>query len=352
MLRWLPFDTIDHNILITRFCSTFGCSGSYLSCRTQSVFVDHESTPSVLKCGVPQGSVLGPLLFTLYTHPLSTVICQSGISDHFFADDSQRHKSSVPSDFPVLACCLKDCIEAVAEWMADSKLKMNDDKTEVLAIGTRSKLSQVIPNLASMSISGCDIPFSQSVRNLGFYLDETLSMDAHIKYLCRILFCQLRRIEKTRSFLSTDAANELAVSLILSRLDYCNSLLAGLPDNKLNKLQRIQNHAARLVFRTPRHASATAQLRTLHWLPVKAMNQYKIACLCFQCIYQNSIPPYISDVLRPYCPFRTLPSLDTSLLTVPRFSLETFGNRSFCFWTHCLELTTTIPRKNTVFYNF
>ena len=92
------------------------------------MFVGHESTPSVLKCGVPQGSVLGPLLFTLYTHPLtslSAVICQSGLSCHFFADDSQLHKSSVPSDFPVLACCLKDCIENVAEWMGDSKLKMD-----------------------------------------------------------------------------------------------------------------------------------------------------------------------------------------------------------------------------------
>ena len=284
------------------------------------------------------------LLFTLYTHPLSTVICQSGISYHFFADDSQLHNSSVPSDFPVLVCCLKDCIEHVAEWMADSKLKMNDDKTELMAIGTRSKLSQVIPHLAPMSISGCDIPFSQSVRNLGFYSDEMLSMDAHIKYLCRILFCQLR--------LSTDAANKLTVSLILSRLDYCNSLLAGLPDNKLNKLQRIQNHAARLVLHKSRHASATALLKTLHWLPVKARIQYKIACLCFQCIYQNSMPSYISDLLHPYCPSRMLHSLDTSLLTVPRFSLETFGKKSFCFWTHCLELTTTIPQKNTVFYNF
>ena len=80
--------------------------------------------------------------------------------------------------------------------MADSKLKMNDNKTEIMAIGTRSKLSQVIPNLVPMSISSCDIRFSQSVRNLGFYLDETLSMDAHIKDLCRILFCQLRRTGK------------------------------------------------------------------------------------------------------------------------------------------------------------
>ena len=124
------------------------------------MFVGHESTPSVLQCGVPQGSALGPLLFTLHTHPLSIVICQSGLSFHFFADDSQLYKSSVPSDFPVLACCLKDCIEDIAEWMGDSKLKINDDKNGFMAIGARSKLSQVIPTFASVSISGCHIPFS------------------------------------------------------------------------------------------------------------------------------------------------------------------------------------------------
>ena len=104
-----PLTQFDHNILITRLRSTFGCCGtvlewfiSYLICHTQSVFVGHESTPSVLKCGVLQGSVLGPLLFTLYTHPLSTIICQSDISYHFFADDSQLHNSSVPSDFQFL----------------------------------------------------------------------------------------------------------------------------------------------------------------------------------------------------------------------------------------------------------
>ena len=220
-------------------------------------------------------------------------------------------------------------MEDVAEWMGDSKLKMNGDKIELMAIGTRSKLSQVIPNLTLMSISGCDIPFSQSARNLGFSSDETLSVDAHIKYLCRILFCQLRRIGKIRSFLSTDATKKLVVSLILSRLYYCNSLLVGIPDNKLNKFQRIQNHAARPVLRKSRHASATALLRTLHWLPVKARIQYKVDCLCFQSIYQYSMPPYISNLLHSYCPSRTLSSFATSLLTVPRFSLETFGKKIF-----------------------
>ena len=139
------FDTIDHGIVIDRLHITFGCSGtvlgwftSYLSCRTQSVFAGQESTPSALKCGVPQGSVLRPMLFTLYTQSLSNVICKSGHSYHFFADDSQLHNSSVPSDFLALVHSFKDCIEDVAGWMSDRKLKMNNDKTELIAISTKS----------------------------------------------------------------------------------------------------------------------------------------------------------------------------------------------------------------------
>ena len=153
--------------------------------------------------------------------------------------------------------------------------------------------------------------------------------------------------------LSTVAANKLAVSLFLSRLDYCNSLLAGIPGKKLNELQRTENHAARHVLRKSRHASASGLLRTLHWIRVKARIQYNIACLCFQCVYQNSMPPYISDLLHPYCPSRTLRSLDTSLLTVPRFSLETFGERSVSvFGPTVWNSLPTIPKKTAMFYNF
>ena len=150
-----------------------------------------------------------------------------------------------------------------------------------------------------------------------------------LQSLCCNLFCQLRRLGKIRPFLSPDATNKLTVSFVLTRLDCCNSPLAGLPDNKLNKLQRLQNHATRIVPRKPRHISATSLLRTLHWLPVKARIQYKIACLCFQCLSHNTMPPYLSNLLHPYQPPRTLRSLDTALHSVPRFCLETFGRRSF-----------------------
>ena len=166
-------------------------------------------------------------------------------------------------------------------------------------------------------------------------------------------FCRLRRLGKTRPFLSTHATNKLAVSVILTRLDYCNSLLAGLPDNKLNKLQHIQNHAPRIVLRKPRYVSATLLLRTFHWLQVKVRIQYKIACLCFQCLCHNNMPPYLSDLLHPYRPSRTLHFLNTSLLSVPHICLETFGRRSFSVFCNTVWNSPPLSlRKDQCFSNF
>ena len=143
-------------------------------------------------------------------------------------------------------------------------------------------------------------------------------------------------------------ANSLFL-LLLTRLDYCNSQLGGFPNNKLNKLQRLQNHAAQIVLRKPRHASL---LRTLHWLPVKTKIQHKIAYLCFQCLCHNTMPPYLSELLHLYHPSRTLRSLDTSLLTAPCFCLETFGRRSFSvFGPTVLNSLPLSLRKTQCFSN-
>ena len=226
-------------------------------------------------------------------------------------------------------------------------LKMNNDKSRLITIGTKPKISLVTLSLTPASISGPNIPFSQSVRYLGVFIDETLSMDVDIKHLCHILFCQLRRLGKNRPYLSTDVANKLTVSFILTRKDYCNSLLAGLPDNKLNKFQRIQNHAARIVLHKPRHVSATSLFRTLHWLSVKARIQYKIASLCFQCLSHNTMQPYLSNLLRPFYPSKTLRSLDTSLLSAPRFCLDTFGRRSFSVFGPTVWNSLPLCLRNT-----
>ena len=107
-------------------------------------------------------------------------------------------------------------------WIKGNKLKMNDDETELISIASKSKLKQVSTN--SMVSQDCEIAFSESLRNLGVFLDESFSREMPVKQLYTVLYFQLRRISKIRSFLTADAANTLAVAFILSRLDYCNSL--------------------------------------------------------------------------------------------------------------------------------
>jgi hypothetical protein len=263
----------------------------------------------------------------MYTHPLSLVINESGVLYHFFADDSQLHDSTMPAQFPSLLGRVQTCIENVGQWMMANKLQMNDSKTEMIKIGTKHKMQQI--SACSATIFDCTLSFASSVRNLGVLFDETLTMEAHINQLCRTLNYHLRRIAKIRYFLTVDAAKKLAVSFILSRLDYCNSLLAGLPDDKLHRLQVIQNNAARLILHKSKHDRAKPLLKALHWLPVKARIDFKVACMCFRCLNDEDAPSYLSELVQPYTPARTLRSGDSLLLVEPRFSLSTFGKRSF-----------------------
>ena len=106
-------------------------------------------------------------------------------------------------------------------------------KIKIITTGSKSKLKQVSTN--SVVFQDYEIAFSESVRNLGVLLDQSFSMKIQVNQLCKVLYFQFRRISKISSFLTVDAANALAVAFILSRLDYCNSLLAGLPDPKTYK---------------------------------------------------------------------------------------------------------------------
>ena len=168
----------------------------------------------------------------------------------------------------------------------------------LILIGTQSKIAKV-EDLESLVVLNCHIPFADNVRNLGVILDSQLSFDAHIRNLCRCLYLQLRRLGQIRPYLSLESAKKLAAAFILSRLDYCNALLIGIPDDKVAKLQRIQNSAARLVMRKSRRDSVTVLLRQRHWLPVKARIEYKVALLCHQCIFNNEFPSYLKELITP-----------------------------------------------------
>ena len=160
------------------------------------------------------------------------------------------------------------------------------------------------------------VPFQTSAKYLGVHLDETLSMKEQVTSLCCSSYFHLRKIASIRPYLSDESTAQLVSSLILSRLDYCNSTLSGLPPSSLNRLQKVQNNAARLVLRKRKLDHVTPLLEKLHWLPVEARIHYKIATLAFR-HFENSLPPYLSELSHTYQPSRTLRSSSEKLLSPP-----------------------------------
>ena len=156
--------------------------------------------------------------------------------------------------------------------MVSDKLMIIDSKTEFIIIGTRQQLAKV--NIDSITVGSSEILPVSSVRNLGAWFDVHLSMSTHISKVCSTAFFHLHNIRRIRKFLSRETVETLVHALIASRIDYCNSLLYGLPKCQLDKLQRVQNAAARLVCRLNRFCHITPILTELHWLPVKFRIQF------------------------------------------------------------------------------
>ena len=232
--------------------------------------------------GVPQGTVLGPIHFTMYIKPLSAIIDSHSIMHHSFADDLQLHMSAPPDRISELLHSMQSCISDVNAWATANMLILNDNKTELMLVTSkRNKHLHYLPT--SITMGNAQIPFKQSVKNLGFTLDCHLTMNAHISNIARTCYFELRRLASIRRFLTSTATATLVSAFVLSRIDYCNSLLFGSTHDVTSHLQWIQNYAARVILRLPMSSSITIHLKSLHWLPVKVRSTYKIACLCYHC---------------------------------------------------------------------
>ena len=195
------FDTVDHQILLTRLKCRYGVKGnaltwmrSYLSNRFQYVRVANDcSSKHKLACGVPQGSVLGPILYSMYTAPIADVIKRHGMGFHFYADDTQLYMSFNPVDVLKSKSLIERCIQDVQQWMVVNKLKLNGDKTELLVLTARHRPP---PPLDSILIGADIIEASKSAKNIGVWLDSVLSMDVQINNICKTAFFHLRNIAK------------------------------------------------------------------------------------------------------------------------------------------------------------
>ena len=228
----------------------------------------------------------------MYIKPLSAIIDSHSIIHHSFADDLQLQMSAPPDRISELLHSMQSCISDVKALATAKMLKLNDSKTELMLV--TSKRSKHLHNLpTSITIGNAQIPFKQSMKNFGFTLDCHLTMNAHVSNIARTCYFELRRLASIRRFLTSTATATLVSAFVLSRIDYCNSLLFGSTHDVTSHLQRIQNYAARVILRLPMSSSITTHLKSLHWLPVKVRSTYKIACLC----HGSTAPSYVTDML-------------------------------------------------------
>ena len=196
-----------------------------------------------LDFGVPQGSCLGPLLFVVYASKLFTIIKKHLSNVHCFADDTQLYlsfKSDDKSGLDEAISAMNRCISDLRNWMIRDRLMINDDKTELILIGTRQQLGK-INDVCNISVGDYDIYPSSCVRNLGAWFDNKLSMSTHVTKICNAAFYHLHNIRRIKKYLSRDSLQTLIQAFITSRLDYCNGPLYGLPNSQIVKFQRVQN---------------------------------------------------------------------------------------------------------------
>ncbi len=278
--------------------------------------------------GSTSGLRLGPLLFSMYICHLSQIASAWNQNTHQYADDCQLYVAFKPANQSSTTSAqenIEGCVNNIRQWMANNRLKLNDDKTEILVL--RSPRLKHRVTLSTISIGEVEVEPSPRARNLGCFFDHSMNMELQVNNICKSSYYHLRNISAIRSSLTRNAAEKLVHAFISSRLDNCNSLLCNLPASLLTKLQRVQNTAARIVTRKGRKCDINNVLQELHWLPVQQRIAFKVLTITWKALHGQA-PSYITDLLTPYVPVRSLRSVDQELLSVP-VTRNSYGDRAF-----------------------
>ena len=258
------FDTIDHSLLLKILENKIGIAHTvkqifetYLSNRFVQVLVNSSLSDKIqVETRVPQGSVLGPILFILYLQPLLDYLIDSNIAYHFYADDSQLFlEINLMQNNHKL-----ENIEKICSQLPLS-LNKNDGKTEVVFFGRQLHHDYLKPVkvFKKEKVPKC------FTKLLGFFLDYNMSFEKQINHCCKLCYLELRKSYSIRRFLTLDQRKMFVTSFVLSRLDYCNALYMKVNKILLIKLQKVQNAAARFVLGATRRTASTNELmKKLH----------------------------------------------------------------------------------------
>ena len=197
----------------------------YLTDRHQFIKCGEATgTTTVVVSGVPQGSVLGPLLFGAYVAPVGRIISHYEVGQQHYADDTTLHGRLGSSC--TMPANLIDCVSALRKWFLMNDMQVNPDKTEIMTVGSRGQLKK-LDGTASVSVGGVQLSWSESVKIVGITFDRSLNFKKHVAEVCQTSAYHTRALRRIRPYLSVMQAAQLGCAIVTSRLDYCNSVLYG-----------------------------------------------------------------------------------------------------------------------------
>ena len=326
------FDTVDHNLLLIKL-EYVGVRGqtlewfkSYLSNRSQAVFIngvlsEHEQ----IKCGVPQGSILGPLLFLIYINDLSSII---GIATtRMYADDTNL--TFTACNIPELQEQMSVDIQCLKNWLIANKLTLNVIKTEFMLVGSRQRIATMTENTNTF-LNGISLNRVNCSKCLGVEIDEFLTWDTHIASVSKKVSSGISIMRKVKPFIPISSLLNIYQSIVEPYFDYCSIVWNGIGDNLADKLQKLQNRAARVITGAEYLTPTNEILNKLGWSNLKERRNKQKALMMFK-IVNGMTPRYLKEIFSAR-PGASVYNLRTSLddIAIPRARTD-YYRKSFAF---------------------
>ena len=322
------FDTVDHDEMMVSLKQDIGVDGmvykwfsSFLSNRSQRTSVSGTNSDSRdMPYGVPQGSVLGPILFNIYVRNFIDLLESAGFKVHGYADDHQVfYKFRIEFQFHAIATLLPRALNIISQWMSSRFLKLNAGKSQLLIFSPKNICEDMLFDKVYIG-DNMFIPVSLEAINLGVKLDSQLTFAPYINMVVSQSYKQIHNIGQIKKYLSVEDLRTTVQSLIVSKLDNCNSLLYGVTEYEISRLQKLQNSCARLIYGKKKNESVSTLLKELHWLHVKPRIYFKILLFVFKS-FKGMTPVYINDCLH-------VTNYDALTLNIPK-TKTSYGDRAF-----------------------
>lgn len=346
------FDCLDPSILLAKL-AYYGFSAntckwfeSFLTQRKQIVVTEgangdkQYSKIGNLSRGVPQGSIISPILFTIFTADIVNIIEHTKC--HLYADDTQIYYSFDSNETPQAIEKINSDLDKIYAWAVKNSLVINPSKSKTLILGTKSQIAKVNNSNPRILMQGSEIPIVTNAKNLGLIMDSELRFHKHLGDKIRTAFYKLKVLYSVKKYLSTDLKLLLTDMLVLSPLNYCSAVYGPrLQEKSERAIQRVQNACARFCFKIPKRSYITPYLNQHGILNMKSRRELHMACLTKKIIYRKN-PKYLFDKLTWQKDLHSLNtrSKDKNLLAIQKHKTKGYTG---CFKYAASKIWNNLP---------